>query len=89
MKFINCNFKDLKAPLGDKTLEEQFSIGIKNMTRILAGVGKNKNIIEAIDSVDFEVLTTESEEELVQLLFDGFADAAIRGSLSASKIIAK
>ncbi len=56
--------------------------------RIVAGVGKNKNIIDAIDSVNFEVLTTESENELVQLLFDGFVDAAIRGSLSASKIMA-
>ena len=57
--------------------------------QIVAGVGKNKNIIDAIDSVDFEVLTTESEDELVQLLFDGYTDAAIRGSLSASKIMAK
>ena len=57
--------------------------------RIVAGVGKNKTIIDAIDSVDFEVLKTESEDELVELLFNGFADVAIRGSLSASKIMAK
>ena len=59
------------------------------MKRIVAGVGKNKTIIDAIDSMDFEVLKTESEDELVELLFNGFADAAIRGSLSASKIMAK
>ena len=34
--------------------------------------------MDAIDSVDFEVLKTESEDELVELLFDGYADAAIR-----------
>jgi putative methanogen marker protein 4 len=57
--------------------------------RIAAGVGKNKKVMEAIEEMDFEVITTESEEELVELLFNGYADAAIRGSLSASKIIAK
>lgn len=80
-----------------KAVGEIKTLGIKliyrtrdqNMMRIVAGVGKNKNIIDAIDSVDFEVLKTESEDELVELLFDGYADAAIRGSLSASKIMAK
>ncbi len=57
--------------------------------RIAAGVGKNKNVMEAIESVDFEVLPTESESELVELLFNGYVEAAIRGSLSASKIMAK
>jgi putative methanogen marker protein 4 len=64
-------------------------IGYKDNMRIIAGVGKNKNVIEAIDQVDFEVVTVESEEELVELLYNGFADAAIRGSLNASKIMAK
>ena len=36
-----------------------------------------------------KLITTESEDELVELLFNGQADAAIRGSLSASKIMAK
>jgi putative methanogen marker protein 4 len=57
--------------------------------RIAAGVGKNKKIMNAIDALDFDVITTESEDELVELLFNGFADAAIRGSLSASKIMTK
>ena len=57
--------------------------------RIAAGVGKNKNVMEAIESVDFKVVSTESEDELVELLFNGQANAAIRGSLSASKIMAK
>ncbi len=57
--------------------------------RIAAGVGQNKDIIEAIEKVDFEVFKVESEEELVEYLFNGFVDAAIRGSLSASKIMAK
>lgn len=55
--------------------------------KIAAGVGKNQKIIKAIENVDFEVIQTESEEELVKLLFNGHADAAIRGSLSASKIL--
>lgn len=57
--------------------------------KIVAGVGKNKKVIEAIENVNFEVLQTESEEELVKLLFNGHAEAAIRGSLSASKIMIK
>jgi putative methanogen marker protein 4 len=57
--------------------------------KIVAGVGKNKKVIEAIENVNFEVLQTESEEELVKLLFNGQANAAIRGSLSASKIMIK
>jgi putative methanogen marker protein 4 len=57
--------------------------------RIAAGVGRNKEIVSAIDAMDFEVITTESEDELVELLFNGYADAAIRGSLSASKIMAR
>ena len=31
-----------------------------------AGVGKNKDVLKAIESVDFEVIPTESEEELVE-----------------------
>jgi putative methanogen marker protein 4 len=64
-------------------------LGSDGRMRIVAGVGKNKNVTEAIECVDFEVITTESEDELVELLFNGYADAAIRGSLSASKIMSK
>lgn len=55
--------------------------------KIGVGVGKNKEVMDAVERVDFEVLTTSSEVELVNLLFNGAVDAAIRGSLSASKII--
>lgn len=55
--------------------------------RIAAGLGKNKNIIEASKKVDFEVLLIESEDELVDILLNKKVDAAIRGSLSASKIM--
>ncbi len=57
--------------------------------RIAAGVGRNKKVLEASKSMNFEVFFTESEEELVELLIKGYYDAAIRGSLSASKIITK
>jgi putative methanogen marker protein 4 len=57
--------------------------------RIVAGVGKNKVVMDACDSMDFEVIIVESEDELVELLFNGYADAAIRGSLIASKIMTK
>jgi putative methanogen marker protein 4 len=57
--------------------------------RIVAGVGKNKKIVEASKNTAFEVFFTESEEEMVDLLVKGYYDAAVRGSLSASKIIAK
>ncbi len=57
--------------------------------RIVAGVGKNKKIIEAIDNVDFDVIPIHSEDQLVELLLNGYANAAIRGSLNASKIMLK
>ncbi|MBM4240197.1 MAG: methyltransferase [Euryarchaeota archaeon] len=57
--------------------------------KIAAGVGKNKNILEASKLVEFDVILTESEEEFIDMLFEGKVDAAIRGSLSASKIIPK
>jgi putative methanogen marker protein 4 len=63
--------------------------GSSDSMRILAGVGKNKNITAAIGYVDFDVLPIESEEELIELLLNGHADAAIRGSLNASKIMAQ
>jgi len=55
--------------------------------KIAAGVGKNKNIIEASKEVDFEVILTESEDDLIDMLLNKKVDAAIRGSLSASKIL--
>lgn len=56
---------------------------------VAAGVGKNKKILEAVADVDFDVVTAESEDELVELLMNGDVDAAVRGSLSASLIMSK
>ena len=55
--------------------------------KIAAGVGENKNIVEASKKVDFEVILTESEEDLVNMLLNKEVDAAVRGSLSSSKIL--
>ncbi len=56
---------------------------------VAVGVGKNLKVLEAIAEVDFDVVTVESEDELVELLISGKVDAAMRGSLSASIIMSK
>ncbi|WP_414468617.1 methanogenesis marker protein Mmp4/MtxX [Methanobacterium sp. ACI-7] len=55
--------------------------------KIAAGIGENKNLIDASKMVDFEVILTESEEELISMLLNKKVDAAIRGSLNASNIL--
>lgn len=55
--------------------------------KVVAGIGQNRAVAEAAREVDFDVILTESEAELVQMLLNGEVDAAIRGSLSASKIL--
>jgi len=55
--------------------------------KIAAGVGENKNILEASKKVDFEVILTESEDDLLEMLLNKKVDAAVRGSLSSSKIL--
>ena len=55
--------------------------------KIAAGVGENKNIIEASKKVDFEVILTESEDNLINMLLNKEVDAVVRGSLSSSKIL--
>ena len=52
-------------------------------------MGENKAIITAAHRVDFKVVLTESEDELLDLLLTGKVDAAVRGSLSASHLMAK
>ena len=56
--------------------------------KIAAGVGENKAIIKAARKVESEVILTESEEELINLLLNGEVEAAVRGSLSASHLMA-
>ncbi|AXV38421.1 MAG: methyltransferase [Methanobacterium sp. BRmetb2] len=53
------------------------------------GIGENSAVLKAINQLDFKVIAVESESELVDLLLKGHIDAAVRGSLSASKIINK
>lgn len=53
---------------------------------IAAGLGENRNIVKASKKVGFEVLLTQSEDELIDMLLNREVDAAIRGSLGASNI---
>ena len=55
--------------------------------KIAAGLGQNKNIVEASKMVNFEVILTKSEEELIDMLLNKKVNAAIRGSLSSSNIM--
>jgi len=57
--------------------------------KIAVGVGKNLAIVKAAQKVDFEVILTKSEDELLDLLITGSVDAAVRGSLSASHFMSK
>ena len=55
--------------------------------KVAAGVGENKNIVEASKKVDFEVILTESENDLMDMLLNKEVDAAIRGSFSSSRML--
>ena len=55
--------------------------------KIVAGVGENQAIVQAARRVDFEVVLTKSENELLDLLSTGKVSAAVRGSLSASNLM--
>ncbi len=57
--------------------------------KIVAGVGENKNIVEAIHQVGFPVYQSDSEEEFTELISNGEVDAFVRGSLSASIIMSE
>ncbi len=56
--------------------------------KIAAGVGENKAIIKAAQKIESEIIFTETEEELINLLFNGDVEAAVRGSLSSSHLMA-
>jgi len=55
--------------------------------KLAAGIGENHAIKDAISQVDFDVVLTESETELMDLLLQRKVDAAVRGSLNASGIM--
>jgi putative methanogen marker protein 4 len=57
--------------------------------KIAVGVGENQAIVRAAQKVDFEVLLTKSEDELLEMLIKKEVDAAVRGSLESSLIMAK
>ncbi|BDZ68168.1 methanogenesis marker protein Mmp4/MtxX [Methanobacterium ferruginis] len=57
--------------------------------KIAAGVGENQAITRAAQKVDFEVVLTESEDELLDLLLKRKVSAAVRGSISASHLMTK
>lgn len=54
---------------------------------IVAGVGENKLIVNASRQVDFPVVLTESEDEFLDMILKGEADAFVRGSLNASQVM--
>lgn len=57
--------------------------------KIAAGVGENQAIVHAAQKVGFEVILTESEDVLLDLLLKGDVTAAVRGSLSASTFMSR
>ena len=57
--------------------------------KIAAGVGKNRAIVQAAQKVDFEIILTKSEDELLDLVINGNVNAGVRGSLSASHFMKK
>ena len=57
--------------------------------KLAAGIGENHAIKDAISQVDFDVVLTESETELMDLLLQRKVDASVRGSLNASGIMGR
>ncbi len=57
--------------------------------KIVAGVGENKNIVEAARQVEFPVILVDSEEEFTELILKVESDAFVRGSLEASIVMAE
>lgn len=57
--------------------------------KIVAGVGENKAIMEAVHQIEFPVVLIDTEEEFTELLLNGEADAFVRGSLEASSVMSE
>ena len=61
------------------------------MKSIAVGIGKNNNIIEAIDifknKYEIDIKLIHDDDELVKAILDDEIDAVVRGSLAASGVI--
>ncbi|MBQ2832115.1 methanogenesis marker protein Mmp4/MtxX [Methanobrevibacter sp.] len=61
------------------------------MKKIAIGIGKNKNILKAIQLFEMEnkidIITIDNDDDLVKAILDDDIDAVIRGSLPASGVI--
>ena len=61
------------------------------MKSIAVGIGKNNNIIEAIDifknKYEIDIKLIHNDDELVEAILDDEIDAVVRGSLAASGVI--
>jgi putative methanogen marker protein 4 len=55
--------------------------------KIVAGVGRNKNIVEASQKVDFPVELVDSEEAFADSIMEKKAQAHVRGSLNSSLVL--
>ena len=65
---------------------------IITMIKIAAGLGQNKEIIEACEifkkkNKDVEIELVENDKDLVKAILDNDVDAVIRGSLPASNVM--
>lgn len=61
------------------------------MKKIAIGIGKNNNIVKAIEIFknkhDVDIIALENDENLVKAILDDDVDAVVRGSLPASGVI--
>lgn len=61
------------------------------MKKVAIGIGKNKNILKAIQLFEKEhkldIITIKNDDELVKAILDDEIDAVVRGSLPASGVI--
>lgn len=55
--------------------------------KIAIGLGKNKNVLDAIEEFPFEIKVARSNEELLKYIHDPEIDGVIRGSLESNIIM--